>query len=67
MLNEPKEFKKVRNNSTHIKLPNTFDLHSKSIRDAAENMHVFDWVLDDESKITLQNTIINKFYKDVPG
>jgi hypothetical protein len=42
LLNEPKEFKKVRNNSTHIKLPITFDLHSKSIRDAAENMHVFD-------------------------
>ena len=67
LLNEPKECKKVRNNSTHIKIPNTFDLNSKAIRDAAENMHVFDGVLDDESKITLQNTIINKFHKEVLG
>ncbi len=67
LLNEPKEFKKVRNNSTHIKIPNTFDLNSKAIRDASENMHVFEGVLDDESKITLQNTIINKFHKEVLG
>ena len=67
LLNEPKEFKKVRNNSTNIKIPNTFDLNSKAIRDASENMHVFEGVLDDESKITLQNTIINKFHKEVLG
>ena len=67
LLNEPKEFKKVRNNSTHIKIPNTFDLNSKAIRDASENMHVFEGVLDNESKITLQNTIINKFHKEVLG
>jgi hypothetical protein len=30
-------------------------------------MHVFDDVLDYETKITLQNTIINKFHKEVLG
>ncbi len=67
LLNEPGEFKKVRNHSTHTKLPNTFDLQSKAIRNAAENMHIFNDVLDYESKITLQNTIINKFHKEVLG
>lgn len=67
LLNEPREFKKVRNHSTHIKLPNAFDLQSKAIRNAAENMHIFNDVLDYESKITLQNTIINKFHKEVLG
>ena len=67
LLNEPKEFKKIRNKSTHVKIPNTFDLHRKAIKNAAENIHVFEGVLDDESKITLQNTIINKFHKEVLG
>ena len=66
LFNEPKEFKKVRNNSTHLKVPFKFDFHSKIIRTATENIHVFD-DLDLESKITLQNTIINKFHKEVLG
>ena len=67
LLNEPKDIKKVRNHSTHLKLPFKFDFQSKAIRSAAENMHVFDDVLDYETKITLQNTIINKFHKEVLG
>ena len=67
LLNEPKDYKKVRNHSTHLKLPFKFDFQSKAIRSAAENMHVFDDVLDYETKITLQNTIINKFHKEVLG
>ena len=66
LFNEPKEFKKVRTNSTHLKVPFKFDFHSKIIRSATENIHVFD-DLDLESKITLQNTIINKFHKEVLG
>jgi hypothetical protein len=67
LLNEPKEYKKIRNKSTHVKIPNTFDLHGKAIKNAAENINVFEGVLDDESKITLQNTIINKFHKELLG
>ena len=67
ILNEPKEVKKVRNHSTQLKVPFTFNLQSKAIRSAAENMHVFDDILDYETKITLQNTIINKFHKEVLG
>ena len=67
LFNEPKEFKKVRNNSTRLKLPFKFDFHSKIIRTATENIHDFDNILDLESKITLKNTIINKFHKEVLG
>jgi hypothetical protein len=66
IFNEPKEYKKVRNNSTRIKTPFRFDFHSNAIRSAAKNIN-FDGVLDLESKITLQNTIINKFHKEVLG
>ena len=67
ILNEPKELKKVRNNSTKLKFPTKFDFNSQAIRSAAENIHVFDDVTDYETKITLQNTIINKFHKEVLG
>jgi len=67
IFNEPKEYKKVRNNSTRIKIPFKFDFHSNAIKSAAKNINVFDGELDLESKITLQNTIINKFHKEVLG
>ena len=67
ILNEPKEYKKVRNHSTHLKPAFKPDFNTEAIRSAAENMHVFDDVLDYETKITLQNTIINKFHKEVLG
>ena len=64
LFNEPKEFKKVRTNSTHIKAPFKFDFQSKIIQSSHEKIKAFD-DLDLESKITLQNTIINKFHKEV--
>ncbi len=67
ILNEPKEYKKVRNNSTRLKTPFKFDFHSNAIKSAAKHINVFDGELDLESKITLQNTIINKFHKEVLG
>ena len=67
IFNEPKEYKKVRNNSTRLKIPFKFDFHSNAIKSAAKNINVFDGELDLESKITLQNTIINKFHKEVLG
>ena len=67
IFNEPKEYKKVRNNSTRIKIPFKFDFHSNASKSAAKNINVFDGELDLESKITLQNTIINKFHKEVLG
>ena len=66
LFNEPKEFKKVRTNSTHIKAPFKFDFQSKIIQSSHEKIKAFD-DLDLESKITLQNTIINKFHKEVLG
>ena len=65
-LNEPNEFKKTRTNSTHLKVHFKSDNYNK-IRSAAENMQVFDDVLDYETKMTLKNTIINKFHKEVLG
>ena len=67
VLNEPNEFKKNRTHSTRLKDPYKFDNNYKVIRTAAENMPVFDDVLDYETKITLKNTIINKFHKEVLG
>ena len=66
-FNEPNDYNKIRTYSTKIKTPNIFDFHSQAIRNVAKNINVFDGVLDDESKITLQNTIINKFHKEVLG
>ena len=67
LLNEPQEYKKVRNHSTHGKPTFKSDFNTEAIRSATENMLVFDDVLDYETKITLQNTIINKFHKEVLG
>ena len=64
---EPKGMmKKVRTFSTHINrqinsLPILYPNNSQ------DDMKVFDDNLDDESKITLKNTIINKFHKQIIG
>ena len=63
---EPKEMKKVRTFSTHINrqinsLPILYPDNSQ------DDIKVFDDNLDDESKITLKNTIINKFHKQIIG
>ena len=66
IFNEPKEYKKVRTFSTHINRPiNSFPL--LKISESTEDIKVFDDNLDDESKITLKNTIINKFHKEIIG
>ena len=67
LLNEPQEFKKIRTKSTHTKVPFNLNFNSEAIKTAAQNIPVFDDVLDYERKITLKNTIINKFYKEVLG
>ena len=68
LLSEPQEIKKIRTKSTHLQAPFKLNnIHSKAIKSAAENIPVFDDVLDYETKITLKNTIINKFYKEVLG
>jgi hypothetical protein len=65
-FNEPKEFKKVRTFSTHINRQyNSFPI--LNISESTEDIKVFDDNLDDESKITLKNTIINKFHKEIIG
>lgn len=67
MLKEPKE-KLVRNYSTQLTVPNILDLQTNSKYSNSpekETKDVFDDVLDDEVKLTLQNTIINKFHKEV--
>ena len=63
---EPKEMKKVRTFSTHINrhISSTPILYS---HDSEDDIKVFDDNLDDESKITLKNTIINKFHKQIIG
>ena len=63
-LNEPNEFKKSRTKSTRLKahFNSMYNIHS-----AAEIMQVFDDVSDYEAKMTLKNTIINKFHKEVLG
>ena len=63
---EPKGMKKVRTFSTHINrqinsLPILYPDNSQ------DDIKVFDDNLDDESKITLKNTIINKFHKQIIG
>ena len=63
---EPKGMKKVRTFSTHINrqinsLPILYPNNSQ------DDIKVFDDNLDDESKITLKNTIINKFHKQILG
>ena len=63
---EPKGMKKVRTFSTHINrqinsLPILYPNNSQ------DDIKVFDDNLDDESKITLKNTIINKFHKQIIG
>ena len=67
MLKEPKE-KLVRNYSTQLKSCDMLDLEVNSnYSNSPENetKDVFDDILDDEVKLTLQNTIINKFHKEV--
>ena len=64
-LQRPKEDKISRNHSTGLKTPYKFELYSNSNSSSTENLDVFDEYLDDEKKITLQNTIINKFHKEV--
>ena len=64
-LQRPKEDKISRNYSTHLKTPYKFELYSNSNSSSTNNLDVFDDILDDEKKITLQNTIINKFHKEV--
>lgn len=64
-LNEPKVLKKVRTYSSNLK-EFKFD-YSTIFRSAKDNLKVFDDVLDDETKLTLKNTIINKFHKEVLG
>ena len=67
-FNEPKEYKKVRTFSTHINRAfNSFPNLNLKITQSTESIKVFDDVLDDESKITLKNTIINKFHKEIIG
>ena len=63
---EPKGMKKVRTFSTHINrqinsLPILYPNNSQ------DDIKVFEDNLDDESKITLKNTIINKFHKQIIG
>ena len=63
---EPKGMKKVRTFSTHINR----QINSLSIlypNNSQDDIKVFDDNLDDESKITLKNTIINKFHKQIIG
>ena len=64
-LQRPKEDKISRNHSTILKTPYKFELYSNSNSSSTDNLDVFDDILDDEKKITLQNTIINKFHKEV--
>ena len=67
-FNEPKEFKKVRTYSTHINRGfNSFPNLNLKINEYSDSFKVFDNDLDDESKITLKNTIINKFHKEIIG
>ena len=67
-FNEPKEYKKVRTFSTHINRAfNSFPNLNLKITESTDTIKVFDDVLDDESKITLKNTIINKFHKEIIG
>ena len=65
-FNEPKEYKKVRTLSTHLNR-NYISFPKLENLDSNNDIKVFDGVLDDESKITLKNTIINKFHKDIFG
>ena len=64
-LQGPKDDKIFRNHSTVLKTPYKFELYSNSNSSSTDNLDVFDDILDDEKKITLQNTIINKFHKEV--
>ena len=64
-LQRPKEDKISRNHSTILKTPYKFELYSNSNSSSTDNLDVFDDILDDEKKITLQNTIINKLHKEV--
>ena len=65
-FNEPNEPKKVRTFSTHInRTYNSFP--NLKVIETTENIKVFDGVKDDESKLTLKNTFINKFHKEFIG
>ena len=65
-FNEPNEFKKSRTFSTHIN--RTFNSFPKlKVIENTEDIKVFDGVKDDESKLTLKNTFINKFHKEFIG
>ena len=65
-FNEPKEYKKVRTLSTHINRQ-FISFPNLNISNSNDDINVFDDNLDDESKITLKNTIINKFHKEIIG
>ena len=65
-FNEPNEFKKSRTFSTHIN--RTFNSFPKlKVIENTEDIKVFDGVKDDESKLTMKNTFINKFHKEFIG
>ena len=63
-FNEPHEHKKTRTFSTHV--IRGFN-SSPSLLQTKDDIKVFEGSLDDESKITLENTIINKFHKELIG
>ena len=65
-FNEPNEVKKARTFSTHIN--RAFNCFPKlKVIESTEDIKVFDGVKDDESKLTLKNTFINKFHKEFIG
>ena len=61
-FSEPHEQKKTRTLSTHI---NRGFKSSPNLILNKSDIKVFEGSLDDESKITLENTIINKFHKEL--
>ena len=62
LFNEPERLN-LRAQSSNVLVPSTLDINKK-LSDNDDILN-FDNVLDKESKITLQNTIINKFHKEV--
>lgn len=68
-LNEPKlpKFKKSNTKGHFIRHDYEKGLHLKAINSVAEKEHIIDDDLDQELKLTLKNTLINKFHKQVCG
>ena len=67
-FNEPQELKKVRTFSTHLMRNNEKVPHlNLKFANSSEDIEGFDDNLDDESKLTLKNTLINKFHKQIIG